>query len=164
MCLVEGKCKKYFLGSKSRQMSMNRIWWQRRERRQWYAHTTGSGALLWNSCTTWEKELCCTQLLSGKLFQDAILTMDNMRKINWLGSPICSFCNENETANHLFFVCSSAKSVWGILGSTLDTSLCPSFVSKSFVWLYVFYPREKSFIFCCWRLFGMWEIKSLLTI
>jgi hypothetical protein len=70
-----------------------------------------------------------------------------MRKIYFSGSPLCSFCNENEIANHLFFGCSSAKSVWGILGSILDTSLCPSFVWKSFVWLYVFYPREKKVLY-----------------
>jgi hypothetical protein len=83
--------------------------------------------------------------LSGQLFQGAILTRDNMRKRNWLGSPLCSLSNENETVDHLFFGRSNVKSVWGILGSILGTSFCPSSFWTSFVWLYAFYPRRKRF-------------------
>jgi hypothetical protein len=38
-----------------------------------------------------------------QLFQDVVLTRDNMKKRKWPGSPICSICRQEETANHLFF-------------------------------------------------------------
>jgi hypothetical protein len=44
-----------------------------------------------------------------QVFQDAILTRENMRKRNWPGAPLCSFCGAVETSNHLFFQCSIAK-------------------------------------------------------
>jgi hypothetical protein len=49
-----------------------------------------------------------------QLFQNAIL--DNLKKRNLVGSPLCSFCYQKETMRHLFFECSNAKVVWGNLG------------------------------------------------
>uniref|UniRef100_A0A452ZJW9 Reverse transcriptase zinc-binding domain-containing protein n=1 Tax=Aegilops tauschii subsp. strangulata TaxID=200361 RepID=A0A452ZJW9_AEGTS len=33
-----------------------------------------------------------------QLFQNAVLTRDNMRIRNWPGNPVCSFCTDIETA------------------------------------------------------------------
>ena len=38
-----------------------------------------------------------------QVMQDAILTRDNMKKRKWGGNPRCSFCDQLETRNHLFF-------------------------------------------------------------
>jgi hypothetical protein len=38
-----------------------------------------------------------------QVFQDAILTCENMRKRNWPGAPLRPFCGAVETSNHLFF-------------------------------------------------------------
>jgi hypothetical protein len=40
---------------------------------------------------------------------NAILTKDNMIKRRWAGDPLCQFCNERETVNHLFFECIVAR-------------------------------------------------------
>lgn len=44
------------------------------------------------------------------LFKNVVLTRDNLKKRNCVGNPLCYFCNETETANHLFFDCGAAKS------------------------------------------------------
>ena len=55
-----------------------------------------------------------------QLFQNAVLTRDNLRKRNWPGNPVCSFCTNIETTNHLFFTCSLARTVWGSLVTRLE--------------------------------------------
>ena len=60
-----------------------------------------------------------------QLFQNAVLTRDNMRRRNWPGNPVCSFCTNMETANHLFFTCPLARTLWGVLGLTAGVSYCP---------------------------------------
>jgi hypothetical protein len=47
------------------------------------------------------------------LKNNVLLTKDNMVKRKWTGNPICMFCNQTETANHLFFQCCVARYVWG---------------------------------------------------
>ena len=56
------------------------------------------------------------QIFVWQLFQNAVVTRDNMKKRNWPGSPVCSFCDVVETANHLFFECSVSRVVWGTVG------------------------------------------------
>jgi hypothetical protein len=43
------------------------------------------------------------------------LTKDNLAKRRWQGSLKCSFCNQNESIQHLFFDCYLAKTVWRII-------------------------------------------------
>jgi hypothetical protein len=63
----------------------------------------------------------CLGSLENKLFhmagfENAILTRDNLKKMKWSGSPLCSSCLQNGTANiYWFFKCSNAKVVWGNL-------------------------------------------------
>jgi hypothetical protein len=38
-----------------------------------------------------------------QLFQNAIVTRENMKKRKWPGYPLCSFCMENDTIVHLMF-------------------------------------------------------------
>jgi len=45
---------------------------------------------------------------------EAILTKDNLLKRRWRGDPLCYFCHQPETTNHLLFTCSTARS-YGLL-------------------------------------------------
>lgn len=45
---------------------------------------------------------------------NAILTKDNLIKRRWSGAPTCYFCNSDENIQHLFFQCSTAKSIWAL--------------------------------------------------
>ena len=49
------------------------------------------------------------QIFMWQAFRDALPTRDNLRKPNWNGNPVCSFCDQIETMTHLFFTCSVAK-------------------------------------------------------
>ena len=55
------------------------------------------------------------QIFMCQVFRNAIPTRDNVRKRHWLGNPTCSFRNQVETVNHLFFSSSIAKVAWGVL-------------------------------------------------
>jgi hypothetical protein len=58
--------------------------------------------------------------------QNAILTKDSLSKRKWKGNSSCAFCTENETSNHLFFECPTAKYVWSLLAYALGSDCRPS--------------------------------------
>jgi hypothetical protein len=41
----------------------------------------------------------------------------------WMGDPLCQFCKEPETINHLFFECVVAKVIWGLWHSALAPAI-----------------------------------------
>jgi hypothetical protein len=43
------------------------------------------------------------------------LTKDNLSKRKWKGGNKCSFCNNDESIQHLFFKCHVASTVWQIV-------------------------------------------------
>jgi hypothetical protein len=45
------------------------------------------------------------------IWHNVIATKDNLIKRNWARNPLCQFCREQETINHLFFGCVAAKFV-----------------------------------------------------
>jgi hypothetical protein len=47
--------------------------------------------------------------------EGVVLTKDNLAKKNWKGSQQCVYCNFNETIQHLFLYCPSAKMIWRII-------------------------------------------------
>jgi hypothetical protein len=49
------------------------------------------------------------------LYRVAILTKDNLVKRNWHENEMCSFCNNKEIIQHLFFDCALAKFVWRVV-------------------------------------------------
>jgi hypothetical protein len=100
-----------------------------------------------------------------QMCRDAILTRENMRKRNWPGSSLCSFCNEVETNNHLFFSCSVSKVVWGIVGSTMGTNLVPNSFWQAMTWFHSFLPRDEKFFVVliaaiCW---AIWNVRNKIT-
>ena len=100
-----------------------------------------------------------------QLFQDAVLTRENLSKRRWLGNPVCSFCNEVETAGHLFFSCASVKVVWGVLGACLGTNSCPRNVWQSLVWFFKFLPNDKQFysLLLAALVWAVWTIRNKIT-
>ena len=100
-----------------------------------------------------------------QLVQDAVPTRENMKKRKWLGNPCCSFCDQMETSNHLFFSCTTAKSVWGIVGAVLKTETCPKNFWQCFSWFYAFWPGGGKFYplmiaAVCWSL---WTTRNKMT-
>ena len=66
---------------------------------------------------------------------NAILTKDNLRKRHWEGSPICHFCNENKTIDHLFFQCHVAKITWGIIDLCIGATNIPRNLQQYKTWI-----------------------------
>lgn len=65
---------------------------------------------------------------------NATLTKGNMIKRKWAGDPSCFFCTKDESANHLFFQCSSAKAVWAITAKCIGASNIPKSFEQCWVW------------------------------
>jgi hypothetical protein len=90
------------------------------------------------------------------------VTRDNMKKRKWLGSPVCSFCNQNETATHLFFFCHVARCIWGAVGKILGRILCPNNVWQALAWIYAFLPGCSDLYMVgipavCWAIWKNWN-------
>ncbi|WVZ60403.1 hypothetical protein U9M48_010430 [Paspalum notatum var. saurae] len=68
------------------------------------------------------------------LEKGVILTRDNMVRRKWKGDPICSFCDELETINHLFFDCPVTKVVWALIANCLGASVIPRNMQQCWDW------------------------------
>jgi hypothetical protein len=66
---------------------------------------------------------------------NAILTKDNLIKRNWVGDPTCYFCQEPETNQHLFFQCSIAKIIWGIVVLCFGANNIPHDIQQYKTWI-----------------------------
>lgn len=73
--------------------------------------------------------------------QNAILTKDNLIKWKWKGSKTYAFCTENETVNHLFFDCPTAKYVRSLLAYALGADCRPSSMNQFWVWIRNILPQ-----------------------
>jgi hypothetical protein len=78
-------------------------------------------ALISNGTTRLNKQLWRLKVpLKIKIFmwclkREVVLTKDNLAKRNWGGSKQCSFCLREETIQHMFFDCSYARFIWGLI-------------------------------------------------
>jgi hypothetical protein len=100
-----------------------------------------------------------------QLYENAIVTRDNMKKRKWPGSPLCSFCKENETALHLFFHYPIARCVWGAVGSIIGTATCPNNLWQAISWFYAFLPGGSDWYMVgisaiCW---AIWKTQNKVT-
>ena len=69
-----------------------------------------------SNCVLWKLKLPLKiKIFLWYLGRGVTLTKDNLAKRRWQGSPKCSFCNQNESIQHLFFDCYLAKTVWRII-------------------------------------------------
>jgi hypothetical protein len=62
--------------------------------------------------------------------------VDNLNR-KGLNKPVqCSFCNEEETINHLFFECVVTRVVWGIMISeVLSCNVGGDYLSVASMWI-----------------------------
>jgi hypothetical protein len=105
------------------------------------------------------------KIFMWQLGQDALLTRENLRKRNWDGSPVCSFCSQLETNNHLFFTCPISKVVWGTLGMSFGARCVPNSFWQTMAWFHSFIPRMKRFyvIFIAAVCWAIWSIRNKVT-
>ena len=100
-----------------------------------------------------------------QLSQDAVLTRQVMRTRKWTGNPTCSFCNELETSQHLFFTCPVAKVIWRCVGIVLGTEMCPNSYWQYFAWCHTFLPDGQKYYTvglaaACW---AIWLARNRAT-
>jgi hypothetical protein len=105
------------------------------------------------------------KIFMWQLGQDALLTRENLKKRNWAGSPLCSFCNQVETNNHLFFTCHVSKVVWGILGVAIGARCVPKSFWQAMAWFHSFIPCMERFYVVliaaiCWV---TWSVRNKVT-
>jgi hypothetical protein len=105
------------------------------------------------------------KIFMWQLCKNALPTRENLRKRNWMGSPLCSFCNQVETNDHLFFVCNTSKVVWGVLGSTMGASCAPTNFWQAMAWFHRFCPGFERFFMIliaatCW---AIWTVRNKVT-
>lgn len=79
------------------------------------------------------------------LLNNAVLTKDNLLRRKWVGSPTSYFCSQEETVTHLFFQCSTAKAVWGIVAKCIGANNVPRSFSQSWLWCDRWLPAGKKF-------------------
>lgn len=69
------------------------------------------------------------------LVNNRTTTRDNLAKRKKLDDKSCLFCCEEETVQHLFFVCAVAKQCWFILSQILNIRLEEPLVDTGNLWL-----------------------------
>lgn len=93
---------------------------------------------IWNSKVPFKN-----QIFLWQLSQDSLLATDGISSRNWPGNPRCSFCKEQETSQHLFFLCPHARVLWRSVGAVSGTNLCPNNMYQYFSWIYSFLPEHE---------------------
>jgi hypothetical protein len=95
------------------------------------------------------------------------LTKDNLEKKNWKGSQQCVCCNFNETIQHLFLDCPSAKIIWRIIFYATNLTQ-PRSISHMFgMWLNIQHKIYKPLIWVgvaamCWAIWKKEQAKDTL--
>jgi hypothetical protein len=54
------------------------------------------------------------------LQNNLLLTKGNLTQKSGWATPICSFCDQVEPIDHLFFSCSVAKVIWGLVANCIN--------------------------------------------
>lgn len=93
---------------------------------------------------------------------DALFTKDNMIRRNWKGTPECSFCDKDESIEHLFFKCSVAKVEWACIARCLGAVDIPGSLDQYWQWLNKWLPQGKKYHVLgvsaiCWAL---WKARN----
>lgn len=87
------------------------------------------------------------------ILNNAILTKDNLLKRNWSGSPTCYFCDCAENIQHLFFQCSTARSVWAIVAHAIGARNIPRSFNQCWNWCETWLPAGTLGIAAiCWAI------------
>jgi len=96
------------------------------------------------------------------MYNNAVLTKDNMIKRKWTGDLTCYFCDKVENLSHLFFQCSTAKVVWAIVAKCIGASNVPRSFEQCWNWCDVWMPTGKQFhtfgiAAVCW---AIWKARN----
>jgi hypothetical protein len=86
-----------------------------------------------------------------QLYEDVILTRENMKKGTGLNHLYAPSCNQNESNDHLFFSCKISRVVWGVLGLALGT---PNSFWQAMAWLHALLLAKRSSIWCLSLIFA----------
>ena len=79
------------------------------------------------------------------IYNNAILTKDNLVKRKWVGDERCSFCCEPETISHLLCECTMAKYVWSLVALVLAACCRPTSLEQFWVWIRKYLPAGGQF-------------------
>lgn len=74
---------------------------------------------------------------------NVVLTKDNLLRRKWVGSPTCYFCSH--TVAHLFFQCSTAKAIWGIVAKCIGANNVHRSFNQSWLWCEKWLPSGNKF-------------------
>jgi hypothetical protein len=79
-----------------------------------------------------------------------------------VGNPKCYFCHHDETVDHLFFTCSIAKVIWGVIARLLGANNIPTSLSQCWEWCELWFPEAKRFHLwgisaICW---AIWKARN----
>ena len=96
------------------------------------------------------------------LNRKVILTKDNLAKRNWNGNKCSSFCDNEETIQHLFFECPFAKIVWRIVHMSFNITPPKNVINLFGSWLNGIPKDElkKIRVGVCAVLWAMWTVRN----
>jgi hypothetical protein len=64
------------------------------------------------------------------VYQGRIQTADNLIKKQWKGDKKCKFCDDEETVDHLLFLCLIASYLWCVIRDGLNWKKTPKSVKE----------------------------------
>ena len=88
---------------------------------------------------------------------NSILTRDNLSRRGWQGDTRCAFCMRDESINHLFFDCTTAKYIWSLVAHVVGANCRPCSFEQFWIWAKHFLPLGEKFWYIglaaiCWAL------------
>jgi hypothetical protein len=84
---------------------------------------------------------------------NAVLTKDNLIRRKWSGSPVCHFCDQNETVDHLFFTCPTAKVIWAVIAKVIGANNIPTSLAQCWEWCEKWLPAGKKY--------NLWSVSAI---
>ena len=79
------------------------------------------------------------------IYNNAILTKDNLVKRKWVGDERCSFCCEPESISHLLFECAMSKYVWSLVATVVGALCRPISLDQLWCWIKLHLPGGKQY-------------------
>ena len=80
-------------------------------------------------------------------FHNSVLTKDVLIKRGWKGKDSkCCICNELESLDHMFFHCSLAKFIWGVIRCATGLVDVPTHFQDVSAWVMKFSTKERNIV------------------
>jgi len=91
------------------------------------------------------------------IYNNAILTKDNLVKRNWVGDERCSFCYEPKSISYLLFECTMSKYVWSLVAIVVGALCHSSSIDQFWSWIKLHLPGGGKYYMpglaaICWSL------------